>query len=345
METKSLCSTEDALDEILIEDIFDDEGNMLMGKNSVINMYAIKLLSKSKINKVPIYPSEEDDYPLSGASSPLDCKESILAMQEIVTRLAAGKGVDPNSLGSISKILSLEVNKNSQMIGHTGRIKDTDEYTYNHSVNVAIYSIYLGNLIGLDKKRTRELCQAALLHDIGKAKVPRNILNKEGKLTDEEFSVVKKHTIDGYILAKRISFLTEEIREAILSHHEREDGSGYPYGIKGRKINLYAKILAIADVYDALTSERVYKKKSTPFDAIEEFYNMGVHKFSRPLLNIFFKNLSQLYVNSKVKLSDGRVGKIEFIHPKDLTRPVINIEAEHINLSKCASLKINEIIG
>lgn len=344
MESRSLCATEKALNEVLIQDIFDDEGNILMGKNAIVNEYSIELLSKSNIKEVCIYPSREEACFSKYSNFPLLYKENILAMQKVAKRLAAGKGVDPDGLGEISRILSLEVNKNSRMIGHTGRIKDTDEYTYNHSVNVAIYSVYIGRLLGLDDERLRELCQAALLHDIGKAKVPKDILNKKGKLTENEFSIVKKHTVDGYILSKRMSFLTEKVREAILCHHEREDGSGYPYGIKGKKINLYAKILAITDVYDALTSKRVYKKKSTPFEAIEEFYNMGVNKFSRPILNIFLKNISQLYVNAQVRLSDGRVGKIEFIPPKNLTAPVINVDGKYIDLSTNPSLKIIDIV-
>jgi len=344
LENKSICVTENALDEILIEDIFDNKGNILIAKNAIMNKYSVELLSRSNIKEIYVYPSKEESRLSKNNNFPLIYKENILAMQKIARRLAAGKGVAPDDLGEMSKILSIEINKNSKMIGHTGRIKDTDEYTYNHSVNVAIYSVYIGRLLGLDDGRLRELCQAALLHDIGKAKVPKDILNKKGKLTKEEFSIVKKHTIDGYVLSKGMSFLTEEVRDAILCHHEREDGSGYPYGIKGRKINLYAKILAITDVYDALTSERAYKKKSTPFDAIEEFYNMGINKFSRPILNIFLKNISQLYVNSKVILNDGRVGKIEFIPPKDLIFPIINIHGEYIDLSTNPSLKIIGIV-
>ncbi|WP_325225265.1 HD-GYP domain-containing protein [Schnuerera sp.] len=342
--TWPICLTENAIDEILIKDIYDDEGNLLIGRNAIINEYVLNILEKSKIKQVPIYPTKEDDHLVPYIDLSLGHKENILTMKKIATRLVAGKGVNSNILGSISKNLSIEVN-DSQMIGETDRIRDTDEYTYNHSINVAIYSAYIGKLIRLDKERINELCQAALLHDIGKSKVPKDILNKKGRLTEEEFKVVKKHTIDGYILSKGLSFLKEEVREAILNHHEREDGSGYPRGIKGREINLYGKILAIADVYDALTSERVYKKKSTPFDAIEEFHKMGIHKFSIPLLKIFFKNISQFYVNSKVRLSDGMVGIIQFVHPENITKPIIKVQDKNINLSKNESLKIEEIIG
>lgn len=345
MEAKILCLTKKAIDEILIEDIYDDKGNILIGGNTIINEYVINILDKFKVKEIPVYPSKVNSNFMKNYAKPLFYKEDIFAMQEVAIRLAASKGVNPNKLDHICNILSTEINKNRQMIGQTEKIKDTDEYTYNHSINVAIYSVYIGKLIGLDEGRIKELCQAALLHDIGKSKVPKDILNKKGKLTEDEFNIVKKHTIDGYILSKRLSFLSEEVRQAILSHHEREDGSGYPRGIRGKKINLYAKIIAIADVYDALTSKRVYKNKRSPFDAIEEFYYMGIHKFSRSILEIFLKNISQLYVNSKARLNDGMLGKIQFIHPKYITKPVIQIEEKNINLLKYNFLKIEEIIG
>lgn len=271
--------------------------------------------------------------------------ESIMEMQEIMIRLAMGKKASPDRLYRVSKYLSIEVNKNSKMIGHVSNIKDKDEYTYNHSINVAIYSAFIGKLLSLKEQEIIELIQASLLHDIGKYKVPGEILNKKGKLTKEEFAIVKKHTIDGYNMSKNISCLTEDVRKAILFHHEREDGSGYPYGIKGNNINIYAKIIAISDVYDALTSERVYKKKSTPFDAIEEFYRIGSHKFNKYILNLFFKNIIHFYINSKVKLNDGTIGKIEFIYPTNPLKIIINIDGNYINLFEYNSAKIEEIVG
>lgn len=262
-----------------------------------------------------------------------------------MTRLATGKSIPITRLDVISESLFIEVNENSQMIGHIERIRDKDEYIYNHSVNVAIYSVFIGNLLGLSKQEIKELSQAALLHDIGKTKVPKEILNKKGKLTEEEFEIVKRHSAEGYRMSKEILCLTEDVREGILNHHEREDGSGYPFATKGSKINLHGKIIAIADVYDALTSERVYKEKSTPFDAIEEFYRMGIHKFSKPILIIFFKNIVQFYVNSKVRLNNGKIGRIDFVHPKNITRPIINVDGYYLNLWKEDSLKIEEMVG
>lgn len=340
-----LCSTEYAINEILIEDIFDNDGNMVMGKNTIINEYALGILRRAKVKKVPIYPSQKDVLDLPYYDIGLNYKEGRLDLQEVIIRMAIGKGISPNNLDSISNSLSKEINHNNRMIGHTEKIKNSDEYTYNHCINVAIYSVFIGNLLNLNKQNLKELTQAALLHDIGKSKIPKEILNKKGKLTKEEFKIVKKHTLDGYELTSEMHFLSEKVRYAILHHHEREDGSGYPFGIKGDEINLYAKIIAIADVYDALTSERVYKEKSTPFEAIEEFYRMGIDKFDICILKTFFNNIIQLYVNSKVELSNGKTGEIVFVHPLNITKPVISIDGDYLRLWEYDFIKIEKIIG
>ncbi len=339
------CLNKSIIDEILMEDIFDIDGNIIMGKNTIINEYALDILKRSKVKEVSIYPSKKNSFDLPHYNIGLNYKEGRLELQEIVIRMATGKGIHPNCLDNISISLSKEINYNNKMIGTAERIKNRDEYTYNHSINVAIYSVFIGNLLNLTKQDLKELTRAALLHDIGKSKIPKEILNKKGKLTEEEFEVVKRHTLDGYELSQDMHFLSEKVRCAILHHHEREDGSGYPFGIKGDEINLYAKIIAIADVYDALTSERVYKEKSAPFEAIEEFYKMGINKFDTCILNTFFKNIVQLYVNSKVELNNGKVGKIEFIHPQNITKPVISVNERYLRLWEHDCIQIKEIIG
>mgnify|MGYP001220141065 CR=1 FL=1 len=337
--------TEDLKKEIILEDIFDEKGNILVGKGTLINEYTLDILKKSNVKKVLVYPSKKRCINIPCNKTALEYKECRLVLQDIIIKMAVGKGVNPNAIDCIFESLSKEINHNREMIGYTNNIKDNDEYTYNHSVNVAVYSLFIGSLLDLNKEELRELCQAALLHDLGKSNIPNEILNKKGKLTKEEFELVKKHPLDGYKLSKEMPFLSEKVRYGILCHHEREDGSGYPYGIKGEEINLYAKIIAIGDVYDALTSERVYKEKSTPFEAIEEFYNMGFEKFDTNILNLFLKNIVQLYVNSKVELSNGRVGKIKFIHPNKITQPVVKIDGDYLKLWEDNYLKIEEIVG
>ena len=191
----------------------------------------------------------------------------------------------------------------------------------------------------------KKVVKAGLLHDIGKYKIAPEIINKKGKLTKKEFEIIKTHSEIGYEMSKSIPNIDEDVRQAILSHHEREDGSGYPRGLKGDKINLYAKILAIADVYDALTSERVYKDKSTPFEAIEEFRKMGLYSFDTKILNIFFNSIIQYYVNSKVKTNIGEVGEIVFIPPDNITKPVIRLQNSYVELSRNSNIKIVEIVS
>ena len=129
--------------------------------------------------------------------------------------------------------------------------KDFDEYTYTHSLNVALYAMLIGKWLRLDNNSIKNVIKAGVLHDIGKTKVPIEILNKKARLSDEEFDIIKKHTFYGYDLVRSTDCVSDEVCEAVLLHHEREDKSGYPYGIGGRQLGLYAKIVAVADVYDA----------------------------------------------------------------------------------------------
>lgn len=342
LATKFLYPLEEAEGEVLFADLFDEYGKLVFPKNTVLNNYAVKRLEDINVKKVPVYPSCRESNSNNEASFHSIYKESVIAMKELMANLVSGNKTNYNKLVEISNRLYDGNNEEKQLLKGIKNIKD--EYTYNHCINVALYSMYIGQLLGFSEENIKDVLQAGLLHDIGKSKIPRNIINKKGKLNEEEFEIIKTHTVIGYEMSKDMSFLKEEIREAILTHHEREDGSGYPLGLKSREISMYAKILAIADVYDALTSKRVYKDKITPFDAINEFYEMGVEKFSRPILSIFFKNIVQCYIDSKIKLNNGMVGEIAYIPPYNMTKPIIDIEGYYVDLEENPSLQIIEIM-
>lgn len=331
--------------EVLCENIYDWEGTILVGKNSTINPYIVDKLASSRIKVIPVYPSKKDIKGTDTLYFDDFNKENILALKEIMNGLAIGEELETKKLQLISDGLYEEVNNNNEIVKQLIDFKCSRQYTYNHSINVAIYSLLMGKWIGLDEDELNKVVKAGLLHDIGKYKIPLEILNKKGKLTREEFKIVKTHTIIGYEMSESIFSIDDDIRKAILSHHEREDGSGYPYELKGDEINIIAKILAIADVYDALTSERVYKDKSTPFEAIEEFHKMGLCLFDTQILEVFFKNIINYYVDAKVKTNYGEIGEIVYIPPHDITKPVIKLENSYVDLSKNNNIKIVEMIS
>lgn len=331
--------------EVLSEDIYDLEGSVLVSKNASITPYIIEKLESSRIMSVPVYPSIDETSGTNDLNFNGVYKEGVLALKEIINCLVIGEDIASEQIKEISNTLYEEIQNNNLILDQIKKFKSENKYTYNHSVNVALYSLLIGKWIGLNEMEMKKVVKAGLLHDIGKSKIPPEIISKKGKLTKKEFETIKTHSEIGYEMSKAIPNIDEDVRQAILSHHEREDGSGYPRGLKGEEINIYAKILAIADVYDALTSERVYKDKSTPFEAIEEFHKMGLRSFDLKILNIFFKSIIQYYVNSKVRTNIGEVGEIVFIPPNDITKPVIRLQNSYVELSRNSNIKIVEIVS
>lgn len=331
--------------EILSENLYDLEGSILVSKNSTINPYIAERLEEYKVDKVPVYISKEELSKRQIRNFKGLYKESVMTLKTIMNNLAIGKVVVPEKIREISDALYEYIDKGGISIEYIFEIKTKDKYTYNHSINVALYALLIGEWLGCSEEEKKNIIKAGLLHDIGKSRIPSEILNKKGKLTKEEFDIVKTHTTIGYTMAKDILSIDENVRQAILSHHERIDGSGYPQGLKGDEINSYAKILAIADVYDALISKRVYKEKSTPFEAVEELKRIGAYSFDVNILKVFFDNIVNYYLGSKVKISDGHIGEIVFIPPNNITCPVVKLGNTYVDLAKEEDLKILEMVG
>ena len=189
-------------------------------------------------------------------------------------------------------------------------LRTYDDYTFAHSVNVAVYSCVMGMALDMDEYDLKNLVMAALFHDLGKMSIPLEILNKPGRLSPEEFQVMKSHATLSYELLRERWDIPAVIKEAVLSHHENVDGSGYPRGIEGHEQSLYSKILRVADVYDALISKRPYKNPYSPYEAVE--YMMGACgiMFDKRVVDALLYYVPLYPKGTKVRLSDGREGII-----------------------------------
>ncbi len=219
------------------------------------------------------------------------------------------------------------------------------EYTYKHSINVGLFSAMIARWIGLNEEEVKELATAGVLHDIGKSKTPPEIINKTGKLTDEEFDIIKRHPQDGYDLMKNNAELSEGIKAAIHQHHEKIDGTGYPQGLKSDEIHLYAKIVAVSDIYDSLTSVRSYKKAICPFKVYEILLDMSKNHLDYSISSTFIERISNYFIGSFVRLNNDENAKIILINKALPTRPLLITEQnEHIDLSKNYELSIEEIL-
>lgn len=200
-----------------------------------------------------------------------------------------------------------------------------DDYTFYHSLNVAVLSIIIGIECGLNKIELYELGLGALLHDVGKVFVDKDILNKNNKLTDVEMEKMKRHSEFGYEYLKDKFQLPPKSYVGVLQHHERWDGLGYPSGKKGDKISLFGRIISIADVYDALTSDRPYRKAMPTHEAMEYLMGGGGTLFDPELVSIFTKKVAPYPMGTLVKLSDGRLGAVVKNYEDCCVRPVIKI--------------------
>ena len=206
----------------------------------------------------------------------------------------------------IKNSLAVNVDLLNEILG----VKEVDEYLYNHSLNVAVISNLIGKWINLPQEDLDTLVLAGLVHDIGKLKVDPQVLNKPGKLTDEEFLEMKKHPVYSHKMLTEMGYTDQKMIKAVTLHHEKVDGSGYPLGISGDKLPIHAKILAIADIFDAMTSNRVYKERVSPFKVLEMFQNQTFGKLDYSIIMTFIKKFTEYYVGSEVQLSNGEKAKI-----------------------------------
>lgn len=215
---------------------------------------------------------------------------------------------------------------------------------YRHFVNVAALSSILGGWIGLNETELNLLTFSAILHDYGKTKINEKLLNKVEKLSFEELKKIKYHTVLGYQEIKKIPFLDPSVSYGVLMHHERLDGSGYPFGVKEEKIHKFAKIIAIADIFDAINSNRLYKKSRGPLEVLEIIHEESLGKIDYEYSKIFLDHIVNYYLGEKVLLNNKEVCRIVQIHTNDLSRPLLLSENGFIDLRKEPSLTIKELI-
>lgn len=204
-------------------------------------------------------------------------------------------------------------------------MRQVNDSTYAHSLNVAIISRIIGKWLHFSNEELDTLTLAGLLHDIGKTKIPDEVLNKDGKLTDEEFQMIRNHPKYGYDILKSQP-LNSHIKKAALMHHERCDGSGYPMGLTMEEIDDYALIIAIADVYDAMTAARSYRAPLCPFEVIAEFEKDGLQKYKSKYILTFLENIANAYQNNRVMLSDGTSARIVLLNHRRLSKPLVQLD-------------------
>lgn len=257
--------------------------------------------------------------------------------------------VEKNTQLDVKELLSRSLMMVTDAHGHISildmlhNMREYDDSTFAHCLNVGLICNVFAHWLQFSEEDIEMVTACGLLHDVGKLLVPRDLITKPGKLTDLEYYQVKKHSFEGYQLLMSQN-IDKHICNAALMHHERCDGSGYPQGLKDNEIDRYAKMVAIADVYDAMTSARVYRAPICPFKVIEIFETEGLQRYDVAYVLRFLENIVDTYIQNRCRLSDGREGTIIFINKPKLSRPVVQCGDIYVNLSEEPDLCIDTLL-
>lgn len=348
---------------VIDQSIIDKTGRILVARKTPLDDYIIAALRKMKITGVYIREGEEEpeETQIEVSAETLDKIESLrkndrakMRLTESVReRVATGMSylfhntadagfVD--AANAISGELMKAITENDAIAVDIDALKVSDEYTFKHSVDVASIAMVVAKQSGMSEKEVCRVGVAGLLHDLGKSEIPTEILNKPSRLTEEEFEIMKTHPVRGYNMLKEKPGLAPEILMGVLQHHEKMGGNGYPLGLSAAKISPYAKILAVADIYDALVTERPYKKGFSPRDAVEMIMAM-TGDLDVEVIRMFLSSVILYPVDSVVKLSNGESAKVVENNANYPTRPkVVGLHSGTVyNLGmdvKCASIII-----
>lgn len=349
----------------LANDVYDEKGRLLVpfgtildreiiNKMDLYKVVVIKVVEKTEIDELfmEIVPPNKNSFPgymESIKNSPgyheFDQKfnESVGELKDKFNDIVLkSKEIDINELlvGVKQVIASNKTNYN--MLDMLSCIRGYDDLTFVHCMNVSLICNIMAGWLKYSPEDTEVLMAAGVLHDIGKIKIPREIITKPGKLSEQEYKIVKTHPVFGYEILREQP-IDIRIKNAALMHHERYCGGGYPRDIKGNQIDEISRVVAIADVYDAMTANRVYREGLSPFEVIE-FLEENISAFDPKILLMFLNRIAHTYVSSTVLLSNGDEGKIAMINNNAVGKPVVMCGDKVVDLSRNHSIKIVKMI-
>ena len=272
-------------------------------------------------------------------------KKAVNNIQEEFHRILDTEGpIDTEKLlTEVTKIFPEDMS-NISLFDMLHHMREYDDSTYIHCINVGLICNVFGRWLKFSPEDLRALTLSGLLHDIGKLRIPESILKKPGKLSDKEYEIIKQHSYLGYQILNKQKDLDPRIAQAVLLHHERCDGYGYPMGFERSKIIDFALIVAIADVYDAMTSARVYREPLCPFTVIKYLESESMQKYDPHYFMTFNEQIITTYLNTDVRLSNGKIAKVVYINRNDLTHPIVKIGKVCIDLSVKKDIEIVSII-
>lgn len=333
----------DVIGKRVVRDIFSNRGVLLIPAHVAILEEHIDILYKHGIQLSPSDLVDDDDDYVFDVQQEMD--RSVKQVTEYFDEIRLKKKIPLADIRQDILPVIHEASTESTLYELFTSLQAKDDYTYRHNIAVGTFSGLLGSWLGMERQELLQLTTAALLHDVGKMLVAEDILHKPGKLTDEEFEEMKRHTVYGYEILKETTGITHRQALVALQHHERMDGSGYPQGLTGSQIDLFSRIVAVADVFHAMTSIRVYRDASPFYQVLAQMGNDSFGVLDPQITNIFIQKLMSTLIGQQVTLTDGRQGTILLVNQHDPIRPLIKTDDdEYLDLSTDFSVHIQEVL-
>jgi HD-GYP domain-containing protein (c-di-GMP phosphodiesterase class II) len=344
---------------LLVSDVMGKTLNPIIPKDTVIKPIHIKVLSHFLINEIEVAPTLVNGEPFQPTKygkveSSVEQKQLFLnhyvkSIKETKLLFSNWKNRIPIDIVQVRNHLIplLEVSEMvPSLIFRTNHYVEVEDYYFHHSVSTSLIAAFIAKKLNYSRGDQIQIALAAYLSDCGMAHIDDELLFKKASLTLDEYKQIKRHPIVSYRLVESLSSLKYDSKMAILQHHERLDGSGYPFGLSD-KIHPYAKIIAVSDMFHAMTSERLYKTKQSPFKVLEEMKSQQLQKLDISSVDALVQGLTSFSIGTKVKLSDRRIGEIVFIDDKNPTRPIVRLEHNNsiVPLMDHLNLYIDEIVS
>lgn len=312
---------------ILAKDIMQNNGILLLNQDTILTAELITKLKfwgfyEVEVEEPPI--SLKDQQEAAIAPQIAAARDRVVDITQNIMTSGDAKDIDQNLLRGMVGDLDSQIDLNTNVLLNLSHIKTHDNYLFSHVTNVAILAMIIGKELKLSEQEQKDLGLAALLHDFGMTKVNNSIYDKSHALSPEEWAEIKQHPDHSVELLKQSGSFPEAILRGVHEHHERIDGSGYPRGIKGSDIHLFGKIIAVADVYDACISPRIYRKRMVPYQALKNLLGQP-HLFDIKILKSFVACMAIYPIGSIIKLNTGETAKVIGINQGAPFRPEIRI--------------------
>ncbi len=339
----------------LASDLFTSRNRLLFARGTSISKRELEIMHAFLIDKADIHADDnekEQRQPVERSS--VKASDALLSLYKEYDQLLAilKRTFKAAEAGSELPVLDIR-NQIESLLKYIDAYNllffkpaeyTTKDYIYHHSVCVGMTAYTLARWQNYTQRDLIPIMLAGLMHNIGNAKIDQQLLNKAGPLTESEFNEVRSHTLYGYEILKKVAAFNEGTKLGALQHHEREDGSGYPIGMTGDKLHPYSKIIAIADIYHAMSMNRQYRNAVSPYLVLEELVQYSFGKLDPAIVRTFVDKVTQFHVGRLVKLSDNRIGEIVFTQREHPTRPWVSVNGTIINLSTQRNIHILDII-